>query len=306
MKSKLPALHSSSFKAMILTFCALLFCVLSQAQTTRYVSTSGSNTTGDGTSGKPYQTISFAVSKSSKLVVDIVKVLPGTYNEQVIIDRSITLDGQDSSRCIVTFSGTATGVLSIFTVKAQNVTIKNFQINADLTKINSAIMNSGSATNLLITGNKILSNLSTPATFLGTYGNRNGISLSSGSNIVITSNTVDSRNSGTFRAAIQAVGIIGLQIASNNFLASVNHDALIKSYSGTTILTNNNFDGGGVEVSNSSGTATGSFTVSNNTFDGTYAHTIPTAMVRIFTNADPLMTVNFSYNHFINQKWTVS
>ena len=299
---------------MIITFCTLLFCVVSEAQTTRYVSPSGTDAITNGTIGSPYKTINYAVTKC--VTGDIVKALPGTYNEQVTINKSITLDGQDSSKCIITFSGTTpvkvASIYALFGVTAANVTIKNFKFITDLTKINSAIGSSSAASNMLITGNEILSYLSVPGAYFNGYSYRNGIVLTGSSNVIIKSNTFDSRNGGTFRAAIQSDNAINLQIGGtsaaegNNFLASVNHDALIRSYQGTILLSNNNFDGGGVEVSVSKGTAAGSFTVSNNTFDGTYAHTIPTAMVRIFTNADSLMAINFSYNHFINQKWTVS
>ena len=50
----------------------------------------------------------------------------------------------------------------------------------------------------------------------------------------------------------------------------------------------------------------GSVIVSSNIFDGTYAHTIPTAMLRVFTNTFPTRTINFSDNQFINQKWAIS
>lgn len=59
------------------------------ALTTAYVSPSGSDSTGDGSATKPYQTISFAISKAS--IGSTVVLEPGTYKESVQITKSVIL-----------------------------------------------------------------------------------------------------------------------------------------------------------------------------------------------------------------------
>lgn len=71
---------------------AFLFIIglgLGNAQTTtRYVATTGSDTTGDGTQGNPWATITYAVNN----VVDnsLILVEPGTYNGRVSLNRDFT------------------------------------------------------------------------------------------------------------------------------------------------------------------------------------------------------------------------
>jgi parallel beta-helix repeat protein len=56
-----------------------------------YVSTTGSDTTGDGSSGNPWLTINYAISQA--INDDTINVAAGTYTEQVVINKNLTLSG---------------------------------------------------------------------------------------------------------------------------------------------------------------------------------------------------------------------
>ena len=71
------------------------------AGTTWYVSNSGSNGTGDGSQGNPWQTIQYAIDNASVLSGDTINVAAGTYfNEQLVINKSLTIEGAGDSTVI--------------------------------------------------------------------------------------------------------------------------------------------------------------------------------------------------------------
>ena len=109
--------------------------------------------TANTTLGVTFCTLQQAIDFKATVAGNTITANAGTYDEQVIINKGVIIDGIDSSNRIATFSGTPTGAKGIFAVAAQNVTIKNFKFIVDLSKIYSAIITSGNASNLLITGN---------------------------------------------------------------------------------------------------------------------------------------------------------
>jgi formylglycine-generating enzyme required for sulfatase activity len=58
-------------------------------RTTLWVSTTGNDTTGNGTISKPYATIGKAHSLANK--GDVIKVLPGTYTQSVVIEKAVEI-----------------------------------------------------------------------------------------------------------------------------------------------------------------------------------------------------------------------
>ena len=83
------------------------------ADMTVYVATTGSDTTGDGTSSKPYETITYALSKVPRDLggyTATVNVADGTYNELVTIARyangvlSITGNTTDPTQVVISSS----------------------------------------------------------------------------------------------------------------------------------------------------------------------------------------------------------
>lgn len=93
--------------------------IVAQAATTSnstakvYVSISGSDVSGTGSSESPYQTINHAVSVAP--VHSTIVVEPGTYNEEVKITRDVTLESDSSkadavSNTIIDATGQDTGI----------------------------------------------------------------------------------------------------------------------------------------------------------------------------------------------------
>lgn len=84
------------------------------APSTLYVSTTGSNTTGNGSANAPYQTISYALSVAASGSTIVVE--PGTYDESLTVTNSvrITADAQlsgNASNTILNASGNNNGIL---------------------------------------------------------------------------------------------------------------------------------------------------------------------------------------------------
>jgi len=76
-----------------LTLAALLLLVFAAvpawAGNTYYVTKIGNDTSGDGSSGNPWLTISYALTQVS--AGDTINVAAGTYNENITIDKAVTL-----------------------------------------------------------------------------------------------------------------------------------------------------------------------------------------------------------------------
>jgi nitrous oxidase accessory protein NosD len=109
---------------LVLSF-SLITAVPAMAQTTWYVATTGSDTTGDGTSGNPWATIQHAVNTVA--ADDTINVAAGTYNENVVIDKTLTL--MASSSPVIDAGGTPTtpNVIGI-AIAANNVTVDGFTV----------------------------------------------------------------------------------------------------------------------------------------------------------------------------------
>src|SRR4051794_20264415 len=91
----------------------------SAATRTLYVSTTGSDSTGDGTQAKPWQTI----SKAAGLVVagDTVLIAPGTYAESITID-----DKHGTSGNPITFLASGPGVVIDGTASSRDAVFVTF------------------------------------------------------------------------------------------------------------------------------------------------------------------------------------
>lgn len=89
--------------------------------TTIYVSTTGSDVSGDGSSSSPFATISHAVS--SAVSGQSVVVGPGTYNEMVMITKKLTLTSQSSqpSNTVIDATGQPVGIAVVGSAAAGSV-----------------------------------------------------------------------------------------------------------------------------------------------------------------------------------------
>lgn len=326
--------------ALIVIFLLLLsFPIYAQII---YISPSGSNTTGDGTAGSPYQTISYGVSVAT--AGNTLQLQPGTYNEMVTINKSLIIDGMNATQVTVTYTGTisdysTTGTIlpTLFKVTAQNVVIRNIKFTVNQNIVHSAIHTSGDASGLQVLNNNIIASVTavipfcctTSATALA-YARRNAIAINPNiglpatkytrygaglTNIKISGNYITGTTAAqngvveaNFRAAIHADNVMGLlvggTVAEKNTLQTINHDVIVRFLmDGNTIIRNNEFNGGGIEVS-SSGATTGVILIDSNNFN----YLPPTApnfpLLRMW-NGNTGHPATIYGNTFYNSNWYI-
>jgi len=80
----------------------------------------------DGTAGNPYCTIQAAITAASP--GDTINVAAGTYVEQIIIDKSITLQGASKETTIIEYPPATVNDQYLVLVKADDVTITGFKL----------------------------------------------------------------------------------------------------------------------------------------------------------------------------------
>lgn len=126
----------------------LALCAGMAWATDRYVSTTGSNTNSGTSWNDAWRDIQYAVSHVSVVGGDVIHVAAGTYNENVNITKSLTLqaaskpviDGGQAGACItITANGVTidgfelkNGSHGIFSLDTDNSTIKNCDIHDNL------------------------------------------------------------------------------------------------------------------------------------------------------------------------------
>jgi len=114
--------HIKKFQLLILVICFLVAVpvVAVHAQppppTVIYVSSSGSDATGNGSSGNPYATITHAVATAPNGAV--ILIAPGTYAESISITKSLTLESESSQPTNTIIN--ATGYLNGITITGAN------------------------------------------------------------------------------------------------------------------------------------------------------------------------------------------
>lgn len=121
-----------------------------------YVSPTGNDTTGEGSTTAPYATIGYAVGDAG--AGETINVAAGTYNEAGISlnQTGLTLSGAGDTT-IITDPGTNSTTLSI---TADGVTVENMQINAPNAATRAAISISGA--NATVTNNLITESGTSP------------------------------------------------------------------------------------------------------------------------------------------------
>ena len=217
-----------------------------------------------------YVTINLGVEYAT--ASDVLQLSSHTFDELVVVNKAVTIDGVDKSNRTITYTGAAITSGSItpalFKVTSPNVTIKNLTMNVDLTKIWSAIVSSGDVAGLTVTSNEIKA-IRTATTNAAGYTDRNAIGINiSGRTIpgvtnatnpsgviTVTNNVVsytpdlNAANVAAFRAAV-AVDNYNVFVEGNTTTV-VNHDVTnrFQTTAGQSIVRNNTFNGGGVEFS---------------------------------------------------------
>jgi hypothetical protein len=252
--------------------------------------------------------IQSAINDAQTLNGHTLTVQPGTYNEQVIVNKELTIKSATATKAIVNFTGTVVGKPTLFDVTANKVTIENLQLDVDLSKLRSAIIASSADLDTVRVKDNMISAYGTPA---GSYGDRNAVSVNYGgptnyrvatggvNSVIFTGNTVTGPT--VFRSAISLDE--GGLTATGNTLNTINHDVLLRFASnGANNISNNNFNGGGVELADQNA-GSGTITVAGNTFTGVGAP--GTAKLRIKNNEFNIAHV-ISGNTFNTFDWGVS
>jgi hypothetical protein len=175
------------------------------ANRTWYVATTGSDLTGDGSQGNPWQTIGHAVATAYS--GDSIDVAAGTYNVDatIVVNKALTISGPVGGGAIV--QGTNSAAVCIFELAASNVTLENLEIThnalppfvssgwAELPNSLVRVPASLGVTGIAITGNKVY----VPAQS-GAMSTWNGVAICVGSStttgISITGNTIYNTRNG--------------------------------------------------------------------------------------------------------------
>lgn len=269
---------------------------------------------GNGTQLAPYNTIAPSVARVAP--GGRVLIASGNYDEQVVINKTATYEGTGITKPIINFTGaTITGKPAIFDISVDDVTITNIHFNVDLSKLRSAIIASGADIDQITIHNNKIESYGTP--IAGMYGDRNAVSVNYGgptnyrvatngvNNIAFTNNVITGTLPAAFRSAISADEAGGT--FSGNTLQTINHDVLVRfGGNGDINITNNQFNGGGVEVAEHNAGA-GTTTISGNTFNGTFAQTsAPAAAVLRLRNNQVDKPYLVQANTFTNHLWGVS
>ncbi|MGE5355629.1 MAG: right-handed parallel beta-helix repeat-containing protein [Deltaproteobacteria bacterium] len=239
-----------------------------------------------------------------------INVAPGTYNEQVIVDKELTIIGTGGQPTI-DFTGTPTGKLALFDITANNVTIENIDFNVDMSKLRSAIIASSVGLENIIIKNSNFDPYNTPT---GSYGDRNAVSINYGgptnyriaaggvNNITFQDNTVTGNVSSFFRAGV-AVDEAGGSFTGNTSMTG-SHDILVRfAGNGPVTISNNNLNGGGIELSDQNAGA-GLITVATNIFNAGF-NDPNIGLLRIKNNYNNIAHA-VSGNTFNNYQWAVS
>ncbi len=273
---------------------------------------------------KSFCSIQTAINDVATINGHTITVSSGTFNEQVVVNKELIIKGIGASKPIINFTGTVTGKPALIDISAKAVTIDNFNLKVDFTKLSSGIIASGAdLDNTVIKNNLIEATASSGAASFGTYGDRNAVSVNYvGSTnyrtavggvdlFTFQNNTVSGvLNDGFgvarfFRSGISADEIGGL--FSGNTLQSINHDILIRfAGNGNVTISSNNFNGGGLELAEFNAGA-GNTSVSNNSFDATFANVAAAgAAVLRLKNNQQNKVFNITGNNFTNHQWAAS
>ncbi|QLH45212.1 MAG: right-handed parallel beta-helix repeat-containing protein [Bacteroidota bacterium] len=184
---------------------------------------------------------------------------PGTqYDEQVVVNKELTIKSATPTQAVVNFTGTASGKPSLFDVTANNVTIENLNMNVDLSKLRSAIIASSAGLDAITVKDNTIGAYGTPA---GSYGDRNAVSVNYGgttnyrvatggvNSVTFTGNTVSGTGPGSYFRSGIALDEGGLTTTGNT-LTTINHDVLLRfAGNGANNINNNTLNGGGIELS---------------------------------------------------------
>lgn len=167
---------------------------------TLYVNDDNCPGPGDGTQDDPFCTIQAAITAANN--GDIIQVAAGTYEEQLIIDKTINLQGEDRETTIIEYPPAPVSDQYLVLVNADDVTIREFKLLGHFSAPNRAVyIIHSKKTGLIVEDNEIqghigvfgnLINGQIKNNIIGT--NRKGIYIPGGNNVLnllIEGNTIE-------------------------------------------------------------------------------------------------------------------
>ncbi len=254
-----------------------------------------------------------------------ITVASGSYNEQVLVNKSLNLTGVGVTKPIIDFTGTVTGKPTLFDISANGVTVDRFQFNTNLSKLSSAIIASAVALDNITVQNSMVTPYKSLPSYFGTYADRNAISINYGgdtdyrvasggvNSIIIDNNMVSATVNGValgddaadigFRAAVAVDE--GAGTYTRNTFQTINHDIIVRFNSNGPITIGglgmgNTFNGGGVTIAEQNAGG-GAVDISYNTFDGAVSYSV----LRLQNNQQHKVTT-VNNNTFNNLRWGIS
>ena len=262
--------------------------------------------------GKWYSTIQSAISCPYTLDGDTITLASGTYTENVIVDKDVTIMPASGANVIVRAKYSS---LPVFTVENDNSTIKGLNIQSGLCGIDIE-----SVINCNITGNTITNtscgiyvDTSNSSNITGnTISNNNyGIYIDNSKNNNITGNTISRNNYGIHDNSKNNLtnnnitrNLIGIEcIGSNSTITgnNVTTNLIGVEYVDSNItITGNNVTGNliGIEYIDSNGTLTGNNVTSNLIQDLLHVNTTGIVIVDTPYNCGPAALATVLQNYF--------
>jgi len=204
----------------------------------------GDNVTGpwNGTKEHPYQNITNALEHA--IDGDTIFVHNGMYFENVIVNISVSIVGEDRSSTIVDGNGT----INVISIRANNVSIQNFTIKNSGPDFDDCGIFVDGSSRVNISHNTI-------------SNNNNGIKFSSSVNSAVSSNTMSNNDYHGIVLQSSSNNVISGNILRNNFDGIGLHDSINNVVSSNT-MSNNDYDG--IVLQSSSNNVISGNTISNN------------------------------------------
>jgi parallel beta-helix repeat protein len=193
--------------------------------------------------GQSYPTIQEAVNYASE--GDAILALSGTYSENVVVNKTVSLIGESKSNTIVDGNGTG----SVITITANNVNFTNFTIQngSDNHPYAGIYMYFSSGNNI---SNNVVTN------------NYYGIRLYSSSNNSISGNNITENK----ECGIGLYSSSNYNSISGNNITAHNRNSIVLSYSSNSSISGNNItnNGAGIVLSYSSNSSISGNNITNN------------------------------------------
>ena len=230
---------------LLINMSMLAFCFNSVKADAKTIYVNADNKSGswDGTEAHPYQNITAALESAS--AGTIIYVYDGVYNENIVINETVSLIGENSKTTIIDGSGIGT----VVKITVNNVMISGFTINNSGQEWPHSGLTLAGARSCTISGNDITDNLdgirlidssSNNSIFKNSItSNLGGISLYYSSNNSIRKNSITGNNGfGIFLHASSNNSINGNEMVSNHWGIELDFLSDCNSISGNEIRVN--------------------------------------------------------------------